>query len=329
VMKPIFFKRSRLVVPAVLLAATASISLSVFIVTSSGKPKNRGFGTTKSSVGVLADNDMAPLVEDASIFGTKWRLTHIGSANVKTTKPYIELDAPTRRFSGDGSCNRISGGVEVNGNRVKFSRIISTRRACLDAEIQKDEVNFIAGLERATTFFIKDDVMRLYASGVAILSFKSDAPVIPAKSGRRSLQANSLCGTDEQIVFSCRLRRPAKIVSLCASPDLERERGYLQYRFGLPARIELEFPKNRQSTQQQFAYTHYFRYQVDLTEINFTIDGNQYQIFDAYNGEEKPRVIQYGLQVVPARRGSKSFTYHCRTKPKADYSKLADALKEH
>ena len=33
----------------------------------------------------------------------------------------------------------------------------------------------------------------------------------------KALQPNSLCGRDERIIFSCPIRRPAKIVSLCAS----------------------------------------------------------------------------------------------------------------
>ena len=35
---------------------------------------------------------------------------------------------------------------------------------------------------------------------------------------------------------------------------------------------------------------HYFRAQVDETEISFQINGYEYQIFDTYNGEERPRI---------------------------------------
>src|SRR5258708_2469424 len=86
-----------------------------------------------------------------------------------------------------------------------------------------------------------------------------------------SLRSNSLCARGEQTIFSCAVKRSAKIVSLCASRQLTRERGYLQYRFGLPGKVELEFPKDHQATQQQFRYSHYFLFQVDLTEIKFQI----------------------------------------------------------
>src|SRR5882762_6235267 len=55
----------------------------------------------------------------------------------------------------------------------------------------------------------------------------------------RALQPNSLCAKDERIIFSCPVKRPAKMVSVCASKDLTSHRGYLQYRFGLPGNIEL------------------------------------------------------------------------------------------
>ena len=141
----------------------------------------------------------------------------------------------------------------------------------------------------------------------------------------RSLQAGTLCAKDERIIFSCPIRRPAKIVSLCASKDLTSERGYLQYRFGVPGKIDLEFPQDRTGTQQKFQYTHYFRAQFDLTEISFTINSYQYQITDDYNGEEKPAQTNQGVSVTaPGKPKEVSFT--CRTKPRADYTDLQAVL---
>jgi hypothetical protein len=134
-------------------------------------------------------------------------------------------------------------------------------------------------------------------------------------------QTNTLCTRDERVIFSCPVKKPAKIVSVCASKDLTRDRGYLQYRFGLPGKIELEFPKDRTGTQQKFQYTHYFRARVDLTEINFTIDGYQYQVFDTYQGEEKPAVSEQGVSVTAPGK-PKEVSFVCRARPKADYTDL-------
>jgi hypothetical protein len=148
-----------------------------------------------------------------------------------------------------------------------------------------------------------------------------------------ALRANSLCGKTEHVIFSCRTknsakqasRSPGKIVSLCASPDLDRERGYLQYRYGLPGKVELEFPQSRVGTQQKFRYTHYFRYQVDLTEISFNIDGYEYSLFDDYNGEEKPAISTAGVSVrAPGK--DKEVSFVCLARTKTDYSALQEVL---
>ena len=149
----------------------------------------------------------------------------------------------------------------------------------------------------------------------------------------RSLQPNSLCAKTEQIIFSCLTKRsgskaaqiPSKIVSLCASRDLDKDRGYLQYRYGQPGKIELEYPSLRTGTQPMFQYTHYMRYQVDLTEINFEIDGYQYQIFDDYNGEEKRPISTSGVSVTAPGK-AKDVSFVCQTKVKADYRKLDEVL---
>ena len=148
-------------------------------------------------------------------------------------------------------------------------------------------------------------------------------------AAQRLKQANTLCARDERVIFSCALRQTAKIVSVCASKDLTNEKGYLQYRFGLPGKVELEFPKDRTNTQQQFEYSHYFRARVDLTEINFTINGVNYSVFDDYQGEEKPAVSEQGVSINWPGTNKKEVRYLCASKPKADYADLQDVLREH
>jgi hypothetical protein len=140
-------------------------------------------------------------------------------------------------------------------------------------------------------------------------------------------QTRTLCASDERAIFSCVLKQPRKIVSVCASKDLTSEKGYLQYRFGMPANIELEFPKDRTNTQQQFEYSHYFRARFDMTEINFTVNGVSYSVFDDYNGEEKPEVSEQGVSINWPGTNKKEVRYLCSSKPKADYADLQDVLR--
>ncbi|MDP1549543.1 MAG: hypothetical protein Q8L97_05210 [Nitrosomonas sp.] len=57
--------------------------------------------------------------------------------------------------------------------------------------------------------------------------------------------AESLCNTQEQIIFSCSLGK--KMVSVCASNDFSANSGYLQYRFGQKDALELAFPNLTES----------------------------------------------------------------------------------
>ena len=149
--------------------------------------------------------------------------------------------------------------------------------------------------------------------------------VISATPASQS-QPGSLCESTEKIVFNCTAGKASKFVSLCSSKVLTKDQGYLQYRFGLPGKIELEFPRQREQTQSAFKYSHYFRAQFDQTEISFTSDGYEYAIFDDYNGEQKPAQRVQGIRITPP--GGKETTLNCRGKARAQYGDLAEVFPE-
>ena len=151
---------------------------------------------------------------------------------------------------------------------------------------------------------------------------------VTASSGPYALQLQrgSLCESAEKIVFSCTVGKTAKMVSLCSSTELTKDRGYMQYRFGLPGKIELEFPRQREQTQSAFKYSHYFRAQFDQTEISFTANEYEYAIFDDYNGEQKPAQHDQGIKIRPPIGSEVTLT--CHGKAKAQYGDLAEVLPE-
>jgi hypothetical protein len=153
-----------------------------------------------------------------------------------------------------------------------------------------------------------------------VVSFQSGP-----EAGANTFQATSLCTKGEKVVFSCALKSSTKIVSLCSSEKLTKTDGHLQYRFGLPGKIELEYPKDRARPEQAFHYNHYFRARVDLTEISFSIDGYSYTVFDSYNGEEKPPISEEGLTVTRPN-SEKDVTYICRGRAKVDFGSVSEVL---
>jgi hypothetical protein len=64
---------------------------------------------------------------------------------------------------------------------------------------------------------------------------------------------DSLCDASERVLFSALVKGSNKLVSICSSRKIDKQEGYLQYRFGRPGQVELEFPSSRQDTQKSFA----------------------------------------------------------------------------
>lgn len=148
-----------------------SAAVSQHVVTGEGLPLTLPEPGAKNVSGALAQ-----------LFGRRWWLAEVEGTALRVSKPYIEFDREAGRFAGDGGCNRISGSFELNGTNLKFSRVISTRRACLDVETQRVETNFLRALEQVTGLQIQDDILRLYARGSAILTFRAETSGAPSEA---------------------------------------------------------------------------------------------------------------------------------------------------
>ena len=106
---------------------------------------------------ILVCGQQAPAEDTQSdIFGKKWTLTEIEGRKFSFDAPNIEFNRDQNRISGDAGCNRFSGGFEIDGAAMKFSRLISTKRACVDAERQRLESDFLRLLETITRFEVQD-----------------------------------------------------------------------------------------------------------------------------------------------------------------------------
>lgn len=100
-------------------------------------------------------------------------LTEIQGNTVRAGEPYIEFDREQGRFSGNGGCNRFSGVYEITSATMRLSRIISTKRACIDDEANRVETTFLQLLEATTRFEIQAGTLRLYAGERPTLAFTS------------------------------------------------------------------------------------------------------------------------------------------------------------
>jgi hypothetical protein len=137
----------------------------------------------------------------------------------------------------------------------------------------------------------------------------------------------SLCATDEKTVWSCPTTT-GKIASICSSRQLDDRRGYVQYRFGRPGHVELEFPQQKQNTQAAFTYKRYTRPLVTYLAIRFTAGGYTYKIYDRFNDEERPARRAAYISVVPPGEGARTVDLNCRKPIAGTLMDLEDVVKK-
>jgi hypothetical protein len=88
-----------------------------------------------------------------------------------------------------------------------------------------------------------------------------------------------LCHADEKVVFGCAVGK--RMVSLCSSPKLGRDVGYVQYRFGTLARLELTYPEKLEPPGDKFHYSNTGYSGGGASRLRFTIAGFDYVFFDS------------------------------------------------
>jgi heat shock protein HslJ len=119
---------------------------------------------------------------------THWRLASFVAPGGET--PVVEGTTVTLKFGADGraggssGCNSYGGEYREQGENLSFSRIISTKRACLEQSANQQEQRYFAALESVGRFQLADTRLTIFhGDGRSALNFVSDAPAKHA--GRR------------------------------------------------------------------------------------------------------------------------------------------------
>ncbi len=90
--------------------------------------------------------------------------------NTSSQRPRLEINLSKHNVMGNAFCNQISGSVYALDNKVKFSKLASTKRACMNLE---HEIKFLNLLEQDLTFKQEKNLMKFYDSdGKEVLAFK-------------------------------------------------------------------------------------------------------------------------------------------------------------
>ena len=123
--------------------------------------------------------------------GTRqWKLVSVdGMAAGISTRAYLELNAEQTRFSGNAGCNRMFGSVSVQGRRVDFSGVGTTRMACAEPRVRRLETAFVRALENVDRFRQRGNALELYDRNrlvIRLIAMTKQAPEDP--DGRVALE---------------------------------------------------------------------------------------------------------------------------------------------
>jgi len=103
---------------------------------------------------------------------TYWKLIRLDNGPVtvasQQNEPHFILNSETRRISGSGGCNRLTGSYELNGDRLKFSQMVGTMMACPEA--METERAFLQALGRVNTWKIAGKQLELLDAGGTIVA---------------------------------------------------------------------------------------------------------------------------------------------------------------
>ena len=145
--------------------------------------KVKSYTATEDTLTLHDANHTAILSYSAAAAGTlegvTWHATGINNGKEAVTSVEAGTD-PTLVYekagtiTGNATCNSYNGPAVVDGGNVKIGPLNSTRMACADEAKNTQEMNYLAALEKATTFDVRGSHLELRdAQGALQVSFET------------------------------------------------------------------------------------------------------------------------------------------------------------
>jgi heat shock protein HslJ len=119
------------------------------------------------------NTDMSSANPNSELIETYWKLTELmGEPIVMTSDTKTEmrmiLKKEGNQVSGNGGCNSFRGSYTLlEGNRISFSQLVSTKMACINME---KEGTFMEVLQKADNYSIQGKILSLNKSRMAPLA---------------------------------------------------------------------------------------------------------------------------------------------------------------
>lgn len=115
---------------------------------------------------------------DSPLVGTYWKLVRLQGAPVQAAErhqePHLIFAADEQRISGSGGCNRVMGGYQTEGDKLQFSQLAGTMKACLSG--MEQEQRFLQSLNTVARYRIDGSHLEMLgANGEVIARFEAVA----------------------------------------------------------------------------------------------------------------------------------------------------------
>jgi heat shock protein HslJ len=105
----------------------------------------------------------APAAPRTPLVGVAWRLAEIAGRPARISggeAPTLAL-SPEGRATGNTGCNGYSGPYTLEGESLGFGALVSTRRACVDPEMNRQETALIRALSATRRWRTAGDTLVL------------------------------------------------------------------------------------------------------------------------------------------------------------------------
>ena len=156
------------------------IVLTLLAAILSACPNPRSPGTSDSTGASAAPDTSGPAASEAPtpapagpaapLEGTEWRLVDIGGQPSppgadSMRHPGFILIAHGHKVQGSASCNRMTGTYQLDGQRLKFGPLATTRMAC---PAMQTETAFLQALVATTRYEVSGSSLTLYGADTAV-----------------------------------------------------------------------------------------------------------------------------------------------------------------
>jgi heat shock protein HslJ len=163
-------------------------TLTLLALTLAACPSPRASGTADSAGASAGPDSSGPAAADSSapaapapaapaaaVEGTQWRLVDIGGqpapAGAQPTRP-PGFTLVAGKVHGSAGCNRMMGTYQLDGEKLKFGPLVTTRMACPAMET---ETTFLKALAATTRYEVSGSSLTLYGADTAVARLEAGA----------------------------------------------------------------------------------------------------------------------------------------------------------